>query len=100
MLVAPILSGLTPGGIHLPQILQDEYNIGGMKLFRVLAVGQGRRTKKGAIVPIECEPGDRVICHSYFKGPIEIEGGQKIVSSDEIVMVLPKPQPSTNYEHP
>lgn len=98
VLVEPIIITRTHGGILLPQVLQDEANVGGAKMFRVIAVGPGRRTKKGVQVPIECKPGDRVLCHSYFKGPVKAGDNWQIITSDQILMVYEAPKPPTQLE--
>ncbi len=79
----------TAGGIHLPPILMDDHNTGGPKEFLVLDVGPGRRNRKGVLNCVECSPGDRVICHSYTTGAIELEGGRKVITDDMIIAVLP-----------
>jgi len=67
----------------------DEANYGGPKLFRVISCGQGKRTRKGVLVPIECQPGDRVLCASYFTGPAELPDRRFVITDDQILAVLP-----------
>lgn len=80
------------GLIELPESLKDDNNVGGPKVYWVMATGPGRRTKKGVLVPVECEYGDRVICHSYTKGVehVGLPHGDVIIASDQILLVLPK----------
>lgn len=77
------------GTIHLMKDLNEDLNYGGVKVFRVLAVGPGRVNRKGHIIPVECAPGDRVMCHSYFTGPCELQDGTQIITDDQIIAVLP-----------
>jgi len=79
------------GMIELPQSLHDSH-VNGPKEYYVMVVGPGRRTRKGVLVPPECEYGDRVICHAYDKGPevVTLPFGDMIVTNDQILMVLPK----------
>jgi co-chaperonin GroES (HSP10) len=84
----------TTGGIYLPESVRDDSNNGGVKVYRVLGVGPGFTNKKGVHFPIECAPGDRVMCHSYTTGPTELEDGTMIVTADQILAVLPV-QPAT-----
>ena len=88
VLVARIVSEKI-GSIYLTARLQDDNNVGGYKVYRVLAVGPGRLTRKGVRVPVECEPGDRVICHSYTSGAVPLEGGRHLITDDQILAVLP-----------
>ena len=79
------------GSIILPKDLNEDVNHGGVKVFRVLAVGPGRRNRKGVLLPLECTPGDRVMCHSYFTGPMKLDDGSYIITDSEVIAVLPKP---------
>lgn len=90
VLVAPIKPPTTLSGIHLPPSLQDDFNTGGVKLYRVLMVGPGKLHPNGRHVPMECVPGDRVFCHSYTDGPQEFEDGTKIITYNQIIAVLPQ----------
>jgi co-chaperonin GroES (HSP10) len=76
--------------IILPPVALDDNNTGGAKEFRVLAVGPGRRNRKGIVIPVECEPGDRFIAQSYTQGPVEVAPGKFILTDDMILAVLPK----------
>lgn len=77
------------GMILLPPILVDDYNTGGPKEYEVLAVGPGRRNRKAITVPVECQPGDRVICHSYTTGVTELDDGHMVITDDMIIAVIP-----------
>lgn len=75
--------------IVIPQMVLDDLNTGGPKEFRVLAVGPGRSNKKGLTVPLECVPGDRIICQSWTTGPVEASPGKFVISADMILAVIP-----------
>jgi len=80
----------TTGSILLPPVALDDYNTGGPKEYRVLQVGPGRPNRKGVLLPIECAPGDRVICESFYTGAKELEDGRFIITDDMIIAILPK----------
>jgi len=80
----------TIGSIVLPEQLKMSQSLGHPTVWWVLAVGPGRLTKKGVRVPIECEPGDRVICYSYTEGPKPFDDRRLVVNADTILLVLPK----------
>ena len=84
------------GVIELPESLKDDNNVGGPKVYWVMATGPGRRNKKGIRIPTEVEYGDRVICHSYTKGTqdVNLPNGDLIITSDQILLVLPKATPA------
>lgn len=77
------------GKIVLPQIALDDINTGGPKEYRVLEVGPGKNNRKGVLIPIECAPGDKVICHSYTTGSIDLPDGSSIITDDQILAVIP-----------
>ena len=80
----------TNSSIVLPDILLDDDNTGGPKEWEILAVGPGRRNREGTIIPCECSPGDRVICHSYNAGMTLLKDGTAIITHDMIIAVIPK----------
>lgn len=90
LLVEAIPQTRSNGGIHFAPSYGQQENVGGPKVFRVLAVGPGRVNRKGLLIPVEAEPGDRVICHSYTSGPIDLGGERHLIKADQILAVLPK----------
>ncbi len=80
-------------GIHLPQKTRMDLMLGRPRVFRVLAMGPGKLTRKGILIPMEVEIGDRIIVHSYTAGPVEIGDGTAIITSEEITAVIPKGTP-------
>lgn len=85
------------GSIHLPDQLKDDHNIGGPKEYWVHLVGPGRLTRKGVRIPVEAQPGDRVVCLSYTEGPKPFDGKAFIITEDQVLLILPKiPVPTGN----
>jgi len=79
------------GGIHLPAIVLDDDNTGGPKEWLVLQVGPGRRNRDGTVVPLEFNPGDRVLYLSYTRGATKVDGTeQSILDADGVIAVIPK----------
>lgn len=62
-------SDKTAGGIILPDSAIDKAGIG-----TVVAVGQGRRDPEGHLVPMVCQPGDRVMFFAMAGREIKIGG--------------------------
>lgn len=77
------------GGIFLTKKAKMDLMLGRPRVFRVLAKGPGKPNRKGVVIPIECEVGDRVICHSYTEGPQDILDDKHIITSDQILAVMP-----------
>lgn len=77
------------GSIVMPQSFQDDNNTGGNREVRILAVGPGRRNKKGVVIPLECEPGDRAIINCSHLGGQPLPDGTMLIPSDVIIAVIP-----------
>jgi len=90
LLVEAIPQTRSAGGIHFSPGYGQQENVGGPKVFRVLATGPGRPNRKGVLIPLEAEPGDRIICHSYTSGPVDVGPDRHLITSDQILAVLPK----------
>jgi len=93
ILVEPIVEETSRGGIFIPESVRSEFN-SGPKLFRVVAVGPGRRTKKGELLPMEVEIGDSVLVHSYTDGPVPFDDKHRLIRKEYVLLVFPsKPNP-------
>ena len=75
-------------GIHLPAMAMDYHNTGGPKTYRVVAVGPGRTTRKGAFVPSENAPGDKLIVYSPTTGPELMEDGKFLIRDLSMVLAV------------
>lgn len=75
----------TKTGILLPETAEKERPEQG----RVIAVGPGKRTSQGKIIPMEVKKGDMVLFTKY--GPTEIKINNKkylIAKEDDILAIL------------
>lgn len=75
---------VTPGGIMLAHQYQDD-----RKRYRVLAVGPGRKTRKGVLVAPECKPGDCALVEIDLTDsrPLEDGTGRIVVDASAIIMI-------------
>jgi chaperonin GroES len=81
VVLQPIKNGaMTQGGLHL---IEGSNPI--QQLWRVLHVGPGRLTKKGIRVPIELNPGDRVVTAGVLNNHACYTDGVQVVEDSEIV---------------
>lgn len=80
-------------GIYLTEHMKMSLLLAKPRVFRVLAKGRGRITRKGVEIPIDAEVGDRLIVHSYTKGPQDMPDGLHIITEEEILAVLPTKPP-------
>ena len=69
----------TAGGIIIPDTSTSEKPDQGV----VVAVGPGRRTEDGALVPMSVKVSDKVLFGKFAGHPIKIQGEELIVLREE-----------------
>ena len=75
----------TKTGIFLPETAEKERPEQG----KVIAVGPGRKTSSGKVIPVEVKPGQKVLFTKY--GPSEIKVGDKeylIAKQEDILAII------------
>lgn len=77
------------GGILYAEAFRDD-----QKQFEVLAVGPGRKTKKGVLIPPEVKPGDRVLAELYHEHTI-LPDGTRIADASAILATWPANETNT-----
>jgi len=78
-------SGKTKSGIIIPATIDKERPEEGV----VIAVGEGKRSEDGKLIPVAVKKGQRVIFSKY--GPDEIKVGDKeylIISESNILAII------------
>lgn len=74
----------TAGGIYLPDTAKEKPQRG-----IVVAVGDGRMTDEGKLIPISVKVGDRVIFSKYAGTEIKLDGEKHVIlSADDIYAVI------------
>ena len=74
----------TAGGIIIPDAVAEKPDQG-----IVLAVGQGRRTEDGTLIPMTLKENDRVLFGKHAGQIVKIEGEEVLVlKEDEIFAVI------------
>ena len=73
----------TPGGIVLPDTAKEKPQEG-----TVLAVGPGKRSDTGDLVPMDVKEGDRVIYSKYGGTEIKYEGDDLLILSARDVLAI------------
>ena len=74
---------VTKGGIILPDTAKEKPQQG-----KVIAVGQGRRTDDGKVVPLEVKEGDTILFGKYSGSEIKIEGNEYLIMKEDDVLGL------------
>jgi chaperonin GroES len=74
----------TKGGIIIPDTAKEKPQQG-----RVIAVGPGKTTDEGKILPLSVKSGDRVLFGKYSGTEIQLEGEEHlIIREDDVLAVL------------
>ena len=73
--------GKTTGGIIIPDTAQEKPMEG-----EIVAVGPGARNEKGALVPIDLAPGDRILFGKWSGSEVKIDGEDLLIMTEADVM--------------
>ena len=74
----------TKTGILLPETAEKERPEQG----KVIAVGPGRKTAKGQIIPLEVKPGDRVLFTKYGPNEVKIDDKEYLIAKEEDILAI------------
>jgi chaperonin GroES len=76
----------TAGGLIIPDKAKEKPQQG-----KVVAIGKGKKTRDGKIIPMDVKVGDRVLFGKYAGSDIKIEGKEfKVMKEDDILGVIEK----------
>lgn len=76
----------TKSGIFLPETVEKERPEQGT----VVAVGPGKKTSSGKIIPLEIEVGDNVLFTKYGPNEIEVDGKEYLITKEEDILAILK----------
>ena len=72
------------GGLYIPDSAKEKPQQG-----EVVAVGKGKRTEDGKVLPMDVQSGDRILFGKYSGSDIKLDGNEfLIMREDEILGVL------------
>ncbi len=74
----------TKGGILLPQTAEKERPEQG----KVIAVGPGRKTGSGKIIPVEVKPGQKVLFTKYGPNEIKVNDKEYLIAKEEDILAI------------
>ncbi|MCD6402335.1 co-chaperone GroES [bacterium] len=74
----------TKSGIFLPQTAEKERPEQG----RVIAVGPGRRTEEGKVIPISVKVGQKVLFTKYGPNEIKVDGKEYLIAKEEDILAI------------
>ena len=73
----------TAGGIIIPDNVAEKPDQG-----IVLAVGQGRRTSEGALIPVSLKENDKVLFGKFAGQQVKIQGEELLILSEEEIYAV------------
>ena len=73
----------TASGIYTPDNAAEKPDQG-----EVLAVGPGRTSEEGKLVPLTVKVGDRVLCGRYGGQPVKVDGEELLVMKEEDLFAI------------
>jgi chaperonin GroES len=71
----------TASGIVIPDTAAEKPDQGEVK-----AVGKGKKTDEGKVIPIDVKVGDRVLFGKYSGQTVKVEGEELLVMREEDIM--------------
>jgi chaperonin GroES len=73
----------TAGGIIIPDTAKEKPQEG-----RVIAVGNGKVTDEGKVIPLEVSVGDRILFGKYSGSEINLDGEEHLIIREEDVLAV------------
>ncbi|MDQ1237952.1 MAG: chaperonin GroES [Thermodesulfobacteriota bacterium] len=72
---------VTKGGIILPDTAKEKPQQG-----KVIAVGNGKKTEEGKLIPLEIKAGDMILFGKYSGSEIKVEGTEYLIMKEDDVL--------------
>jgi chaperonin GroES len=71
----------TKGGIIIPDTAKEKPQEG-----KVIAVGKGKVTEEGKLIPLDVKAGDRILFGKYSGTEVKIEGEEHLIMREEDIL--------------
>lgn len=71
----------TAGGIFIPETAKEKPQKG-----EVVAVGLGKKTEDGKVIPLDVKAGDKVLFGKYAGTEIKIEGEEYLIMREDDIL--------------
>lgn len=72
------------GALYVPDTAKEKPQEG-----EVVAVGKGKRLEDGKLVPLDVQPGDRILFGKYSGSEIKLDGEEYLIMrEDEVLGIL------------
>ncbi len=74
----------TKSGIFLPETAEKEKSEQGI----IIAIGPGKKTDDGKIIPLSVKPGDKVLFTKYGPSEIKVDGKEYLIAKEEDILAV------------
>ena len=74
----------TKSGILLPETAEKERPEEG----KVIAVGPGRKTEEGRVIPLSVKPNQKVLFTKYGPNEIKVENKEYLIAKEEDILAI------------
>lgn len=74
----------TKAGILLPETAEKERPEQG----KVIAVGPGKKTSAGKVIPLEVKAGDKVLFTKYGPNEIKVDDKEYLIAKEEDILAI------------
>ena len=71
----------TKGGIVIPDTAKEKPQEG-----KVIAVGKGKYTDEGKLIPIEVKAGDKILFGKYSGSEVKLDGEEHMIMREEDIL--------------
>jgi chaperonin GroES len=71
----------TKGGIIIPDTAKEKPQEG-----KVIAVGKGKMTEDGKLIPLDVKVGDKILFGKYSGTEVKIEGDEHLIMREEDIL--------------
>jgi len=72
---------MTAGGIFIPETAKEKPQKG-----EIVAVGHGKKTEEGKVIPIDLKVGEKVLFGKYAGTEIKIEGEEYLIMREDDIL--------------
>ena len=74
----------TKFGLFLPETVNKEKSEQGT----VVAIGEGKKTEDGKIIPLSVKPGDKVLFTKYGPNEIKVNDKEYLIAREEDILAI------------
>jgi chaperonin GroES len=71
----------TAGGIFIPDTAKEKPQMG-----QIVAVGNGKKTEDGKVIPVDLKAGDNVLFGRYAGTEVKVEGNEYLIMREDDIL--------------